>query len=60
MRMASRHMDGNNMSTGMGSVPLTKAQIRDQQNTFFASKPEHRKGPNNILDIWKEFNIGMI
>jgi hypothetical protein len=35
MKMASKHMDGNNMSTGMGSVPLTKEQIRDRRNTVF-------------------------
>ena len=24
---------------------------------FFASKPEYRTGPNNIVDLWKDFTI---
>jgi hypothetical protein len=26
---------------------------------FFAKNKEHRKGQNNITDMWKEFNLGM-
>lgn len=25
---------------------------------FFATKKEHSKGPNNIIDLWREYNIG--
>jgi len=24
---------------------------------FFATRQDHRKGPNNIVDMWKEFTI---
>jgi len=27
---------------------------------FFASRPEHQKGLNNIVDMWKDFNLGML
>jgi len=26
---------------------------------FFANNKEHQKGQNNIIDMWKEFNLGM-
>jgi hypothetical protein len=27
---------------------------------FFNSKKEHSKGPNNFIDLWKQFHIGRI
>jgi len=27
---------------------------------FFATRKEHRKGPNNIVDVWKDFNLGAL
>jgi len=25
---------------------------------FFETRKEHKKGPNNIVDMWKELNLG--
>jgi hypothetical protein len=27
---------------------------------FFKARQEHFKGPNNIIDVWKKFNIGEV
>lgn len=59
MRMASR-------TTHRKSIALFSSQDNDLHRyrfetdglRFFANKKEYKKGPNNILDIWKEYTLG--
>lgn len=61
MKMASRTT--HRMSTAFFSSKgndLNTSRFETDGLRFFANKKEYKKGPNNILDIWKEYNLGTV
>ena len=58
MWMESKHMQGINIMEMDISLCWFITRYETEGLNFFASKREHRKGLNNIVDLWRDFNIG--
>ena len=58
MWMESKHMQGTNIIEMDISLHWFITRYETEGLNFFAAKKEHRKGPNNIVDLWRDLNIG--
>lgn len=59
MQMGGRHTHGIWIVQNR-TIHLLTSLVRYETEglRFFASKKEHNKGPNNIVDLWRDYNIG--
>ena len=56
--MESKYMQGTNIIEMDISLHWFITRYETEGLNFFTAKKEHRKGPNNIVDLWRDINIG--